>query len=114
MFVSRTSVTLKIVYIHGEIKVIRIRLLFLLFFLASSYIFSDNRVLNLDGDGDYVQIPTSVWFNGDLTVEAWVCVKEYRSWSRLIDFGNGADQDNVLLSLSREETGIPVFHIVKS
>ena len=93
---------------------IRIRLLFLLFFLASSYIFSDNRVLNLDGDGDYVQIPTSVWFNGDLTVEAWVCVKEYRSWSRLIDFGNGADQDNVLLSLSREETGIPVLHIVKS
>jgi len=88
-----------------------IGLLVLLLFLTSSSIFSDNKVLNLDGDGDYVQIPSSVWFNGDLTVEAWVYVKEYRPWSRLIDFGNGAKQDNVLLALSREETGIPSFHI---
>ena len=77
-------------------------------FLTSSSIFSENKVLNLDGDGDYVQIPAGVWFNGALTIEAWVYVKEYRSWSRLIDFGNGADQDNVLLTLTREETGIPL------
>ena len=93
---------------------IRIRLLFLLFFLASSYIFSDNRVLNLGGDGDYVQIPTSVWFNGDLTVEAWVCVKEYRSWSRLIDFGNGADQERARSRRGDLEwvagSGAPGFH----
>ena len=73
-----------------------------------------DKVLSLDGDVDYVQIPEGVWFDGDLTIEAWVYVKEYRSWSRLIDFGNGADQDNVLLTLTREETGIPGLHIVKS
>ena len=92
----------------------RIGLLVLLFFLTSSSIFSENKVLDLDGDGDYVQIPAGVWFNDALTIEAWVYVKEYRSWSRLIDFGNGADQDNVLLTLTREETGIPGLHIVKS
>ena len=92
----------------------RISILFWLLVWASSSILAENKVLNLDGDGDYVQIPASVWFNGDLTIEAWVYVKEYRSWSRLIDFGNGADQDNVLLTLTREETGIPGLHIVKS
>ena len=92
----------------------RIGLLLLLLVFASSSVLAQNKVLSLDGDGDYVQIPASVWFNGDLTIEAWVYVKEYRSWSRLIDFGNGADQDNVLLTLTREETGIPGLHIVKS
>ena len=71
----------------------RISILFWLLVWASSSILAENKVLNLDGDGDYVQIPASVWFNGDLTIEAWVYVKEYRSWSRLIDFGNGADQE---------------------
>ena len=92
----------------------QISLLLLLVVFASSSVLAQNKVLSLDGDGDYVQIPASVWFNGDLTIEAWVYVKEYRSWSRLIDFGNGADQDNVLLTLTREETGIPGLHIVKS
>jgi len=48
----------------------RISILFWLLVWASGSIFAENKVLNLDGDGDYVQIPASVWFNGDLTIEA--------------------------------------------
>ena len=87
--------------------------LILMVVLAWDSVYAENKVLSLDGDGDYVQIPASVWFNGDLTIEAWVYVKEYRSWSRLIDFGNGADRDNVFVTLTREATGIPGLYIAK-
>ncbi|HIN28947.1 TPA: LamG domain-containing protein [Candidatus Poribacteria bacterium] len=86
--------------------------LILLVVLAWDSVYAENKVLSLDGDGDYVRIPASVWFNGDLSIEAWVYVKEYTPWSRVIDFGNGAD--NVLVRLSRGTTGIPDFYIVES
>src|SRR6266571_3635065 len=44
-------------------------------------------ILN-DGFYHYVRIPDGVWFSGDFTIEAWVHVRSYNSWSRLLDFGN--------------------------
>lgn len=69
------------------------------------------NALSLDGDGDYVQLPAGVWFNGDFTVESWVYINNYNYWSRLIDFGNGPGSDNVLVALSNGETGMPAFGI---
>jgi hypothetical protein len=56
--------------------------------------------LNLDGVSGYAQVTNGVWFNGNLTVEAWVYARSYNNWSRLLDFGNGTNNMNVYLALS--------------
>jgi len=65
--------------------------------------------LSVDGSNGYIDIPDGVWFNGDLTIEAWVYIRNHKSWSRLIDFGNGTGSDNIYLILSRETSGKPQF-----
>lgn len=67
--------------------------------------------LTLDGTG-YGQLPSGVYFNGgSYTVEAWVNVSEVRAWARLLDFGNGAAAQNVILALSGGTAGAPaVIH----
>lgn len=63
--------------------------------------------LTLDGTG-YGQLPAGVYFNGgSYTIESWVNVSEVRNWSRLMDFGNGAGVNNVLLALSSGTSGKP-------
>lgn len=64
--------------------------------------------LTLDGSTGYGQLPAGVYFNGgSYTIEAWVNVSEVRSWSRLMDFGNGPSAQNVLLAFSNGTTGKP-------
>jgi hypothetical protein len=70
--------------------------------------------LRFDGNDDYVEIPSGVWFNGDFTVEAWVYVRSYNRWSRLFDFGNGTGSDNVLLAISDGTSGIVNFAVYNS
>ena len=61
--------------------------------------------LALDGTG-YGQLPAGTYFNGgSYTVEAWVNVAEVRNWARLLDCGNGAAAENVLLALSSGTSG---------
>ena len=55
----------------------RISLLLLLVVLASGSVMAQNKALSLDRAGNYVQIPEGVWFNSDLTVEAWVYVRKH-------------------------------------
>lgn len=57
----------------------------------------------------YLLAPPGVYFAGDLSVTAWVNVKQIRTYSRLFDFGNGESENNVLISLSDFSTGIPLF-----
>ena len=89
--------------------------LILLVVLAWDSVYAENpvvifdKVLSLDGDGDYIEIPEGVWFDGDLTIEAWVFIRKYTNWSMVMEFGNGVDQDNVAFSYSREESGLPSF-----
>lgn len=99
---------------HDKIQVIemkRVSVLLLLVVLAASSVLAQNKVLSLDGDGGYVEIPEGIWFSGDLTIEAWVLVREHTFWSRIIDFGNGAGKDVVLFALSQEASGLPVFEV---
>jgi hypothetical protein len=59
----------------------------------------------------YLQAPSGVWFNADFTVEGWVYVRSYSSWSRLIDFANGPNTDNIFLALSAGTGGFPTMGV---
>src|SRR5436190_17858188 len=67
--------------------------------------------LNLDGTSGYAQAANGVYFNGNFTIEAWVFVRSYNNWSRLIDFANGPDNNNVLFALSVGTSGFPLIGV---
>ncbi len=57
------------------------------------------RGIVFDGVDDYVSLPEMNHnFSEGITVEAWVWYNGFQSWSRIIDFGNGAAVDNILLA----------------
>lgn len=62
-----------------------------------------NYYLDFDGEDDYGQINTleeSIdWQNG-FEVEFEATWKEFYNWSRILDFGNGRDRDNILIANS--------------
>jgi hypothetical protein len=63
-------------------------------------------------NADYVQAKTGVYFTGSsFTVQSWVYVTVVRNWNRIIDFGNGASSNNILLSNSYGMTGKPGIYI---
>jgi len=74
---------------------------------------SYGTALSFDGVDDYVSVSPATYFAGDLTVEAWVYVRSYGWWSRVLDFGNGQLQDNVVLSFSDGSTGRPSFGVAR-
>lgn len=65
-----------------------IRLLLTLLLLGNEISLGQNRVLELDGDGDYVELPSDIFNDLDeASVEAWVKWKSFGSYSRFFDFG---------------------------
>jgi|GEM_PF-5207109 len=58
--------------------------------------FGDCRSFN--GTSDYLTVPDLGNFSNGLTIEAWVFYQSFQSWSRIIDFGNGASSNNILLA----------------
>ncbi|BAY20462.1 putative peptidase [Calothrix sp. NIES-2100] len=58
--------------------------------------FNLNSNLKFDGVDDYVNI-SATSFGGAVTVEAWVYVDKHQGWSRIIDLGNGANNNNIIL-----------------
>jgi hypothetical protein len=54
----------------------------------------------------YLQIPAGVYFSGDFTVTAWIYLKSYQYFSRIFEFGNGINSDNVLLAMLGESSQI--------
>src|SRR3954454_11556900 len=67
--------------------------------------------VNLDGASGYAQATNGVWFSGDFTVEGWVFVRSYNNWSRLFDFANGPNTNNVYLALSAGTGGFPTMGV---
>lgn len=50
---------------------------------------AQNRVLELDGNGSCVELPSNIFENlTDATVEGWVRWKSFKQYSRFFDFGN--------------------------
>ncbi|NES04562.1 MAG: hypothetical protein F6K22_18040 [Okeania sp. SIO2F4] len=53
--------------------------------------------VHFDGVDDYIQmLQMNVDYSKGFTVGAWVYYESFKYWSRIIDFGNGAESDNIL------------------
>ena len=56
----------------------------------------------------YLSAPPGIYFSGIFTVCVWVQIKSQRTWTRILDFGNGR-LDSVVLLFSYSSTGFPSF-----
>ena len=64
------------------------------------------------GDANYAQCVPNVYFDGNsFTIQSWVYVTAVLNWNRIIDFGNGAGSNNILLSNTYGATGKPGIYI---
>lgn len=63
------------------------------------------------GSVQYGQVPNGVYFSGDFTINTWIKISAYNNWQRIIDFGNGAGNNSVLLSSTYGTTGYPGFYV---
>lgn len=59
----------------------------------------------------HVTVPAAAGaeLNSAFTVEAWVNVRNHASWARLLDFGNGQANNNVVCALTEGITGYPIM-----
>jgi hypothetical protein len=67
--------------------------------------------LTFDGLNNYVLVKSGVYFNGDFTIQSWVYPTLVQNWSRVLDFGNGAGSNNILLGSSYGTSGKPGFYV---
>ncbi|MFO1430704.1 MAG: LamG-like jellyroll fold domain-containing protein [Candidatus Competibacteraceae bacterium] len=66
--------------------------------------------LFLDGNNGYVELPPmDLDLSKGFTIEVWVRYHSFKNWSRIIDFGNGQQNGNILLS-NEGKTNNLVFH----
>src|SRR5437870_10108829 len=65
---------------------------------------SPNRVLELDGNSSYVELPPNI-FNtlSDATVEGWLRWNSFAGWSRFFDFGS-QERQIAVANLERTRT----------
>ena len=68
-----------------------------------------NSALNLNGS--YTQVPPNVYFSSEFSITAWLYPNSVTPYSRLIDFGNGPNNNNIIFSISEGSTMQPYFHI---
>ncbi len=71
------------------------------------------NALDFDGVNDYVQLPAANYFDSEFTIEAWVYVREYNHYPRIMDFGNGQATNNVIFTIT-PTTGYPLFAVYNS
>ena len=60
----------------------------------------------------YMEVP-SFEFGGPVSVSTWVRYQKFNSYSRIMDFGNGAGQDNLILANVSSGAGV-TWHIRRS
>ena len=53
--------------------------------------------------------PANMFTNNDMTAITWVYIRTYQAWSRIFDFGSGANSNNVLVAVSQGTSGLPVY-----
>lgn len=66
------------------------------------------------GSVQYGQATNGVYFNGDFTINTWIKISAYNNWQRIIDFGNGAGNNSVLLASTYGTSGYPGFYCTGS
>ena len=71
---------------------------------------NENSALALNGG--WTQVQPGVYFNTPgFTISVWVLPQMVGTWSRVIDFGNGAPSDNVVLTLDSGTNKIPILAV---
>jgi hypothetical protein len=69
-----------------------------------SYSFVPDRFCSLNSaiyfNRGYLQVPAGVYFSGDFTVTAWIYLKSYQYYSRIIDFGIENNDYNIVIAVS--------------
>ncbi len=74
----------------------------------------DSKGVSFERVGDAVRVDPAPWFHdGPITVEGWVYLRSYQNWSRVLDFGNGPANDNVLLAATVGTSGQPNFTVFR-
>ena len=69
-----------------------------------------SSALNLNGG--YTYIPPGIYFDTpQFTISVWIYPLSVGAWARIIDFGNGAPLDNIILSQDSDSTLLSAFHI---
>jgi hypothetical protein len=72
---------------------------------------SNNYALDLDGETDFLKLPPDIYYNSDFTFETWLYKRNNNNWSRIFDFGNGPNMQNVIVALSSGTDGHLSFHV---
>jgi hypothetical protein len=71
---------------------------------GTDYSFTTDRFCSVNSsiyfNSGFLQVPPGVYFTGDFTVIAWVNVKSFQLYSRIIDFGNNYIKDNIIFGLN--------------
>ncbi len=70
-----------------------------------------NFAIDLDGEMDFVKVPSDVYFHGNFTFETWFLKRNNNTWSRVFDFGNGPGQNNIIVTFSQNTTGKLSVHV---
>ncbi len=82
--------------------------MFIFFAITAS---AQNRVLQLDGDGDYIQIPSNIFNDLDeATIEAWAKWERLGMWSQ--PFGFGSSDEWQIMVVNNCERGFAGFAIL--
>ncbi|PLX00099.1 MAG: hypothetical protein C0593_01745 [Marinilabiliales bacterium] len=64
-----------------------------------------NYVIDFDGTSDFVSVDSSTFIYQNFTIEYWVNKRNNNNWSRVFDFGNGPNKNNILMSLTTGTSG---------
>jgi hypothetical protein len=70
----------------------------------------NNGSVSIDFAGyNWATMPADIYFKQDFTITAWIRLHSYANWERIIDFGNGAGSNNILLAPSDGTSGHPAL-----
>jgi len=74
----------------------------------------DSLGLSFERDVDHINVGNNTLLgDSDFTIESWVYPRSFESWSRILDFGNGAGVDNVYFALTEGTSGRPRLGITR-
>src|SRR5437870_13343593 len=69
-----------------------------------------NRVLELKGDGGYVELPSGAFENLEAaTIEGWIKWEEFSSFSRFFDFGEEWRAINITHNGTSQDLSFPII-----
>jgi hypothetical protein len=72
----------------------------------------ENKNSSLGLNGGWTRVPSGIYFNtSEFSIAVWVYPNQVDKFARVIDFGNGAPSDNVILSLDSDLNQKPFFLI---